>query len=173
MSQYPPSPIQHRPPYEPDQTQLERRDALHRFNRRYVYLPIGIFVALTSVVIILLFIGVFSPAFPGGAAYASALADITLIMFLIPAIIMMAAGPALLYWLLSNGRRRRWEGKPRFDEGGKLQVWLWQLDTLLGKTRDATAVYTEKASKPIIAFNSWLAYAKAFLEQIKNFLKRS
>jgi hypothetical protein len=173
MSQYTPSPINNRPPYQPNETQQERRAALHRFNRLYVYLPLGIVIALCVIAILLLFIGVFSPAFPGGADYASALADITLIMFLLPMIMLMLSGPALLVWLLSTGHRRRKEGKPRFDEGGRFQVWLWQMEVFLGRAQKETAVVANKVSTPIITVRSWLAFIPAFFKKIKIIFIRS
>lgn len=173
MTQYTPDPSAYTQPYQPNQNQEERKTALRRFNRLYIYLPLGFVVALALLVVILLLVGIFTPVFPGTAAYASALADITIILFVVPQICLMALGPALLIWLIVAGRQRRQEGRPRFDEGGKLQVWLWRLDAFGERVQRETAVFSHKAANPIITFNGWLAYAKAFFQKIQTYLKRS
>lgn len=173
MTQYTPDPSNYSQPYQPTPRQEERRASLQRFNRRYVYLPLGFMAVVALVLTILFLVGVFSPAFPGAAAYASALADITIILFVLPMILLMAAGPALLAWIIVASRQRREEGRPRFDDGGKLHTWLWQLDSLLEKVYQETAVITQKASKPLITVHVWMAYAKAFLRKIQTYLKRS
>lgn len=173
MTQYTPDPRSHNQPYQPNQSQEERKEALRRFNRRFVYLPLGFGALLALAAVISLLVGVFTPAFPGAAAYASALADITIILFVIPQIFLMALGPALLVWLIVAARRRRQDNRPRFDEGGKLQVWLWQLDSLGERAQRQTAVFSQKATDPLITFHGWLAYTRAFLKKIQTYLKRS
>jgi Zn-dependent protease with chaperone function len=161
------------PLYEPNQRQLERQAALHRFNSYYVFLPLGVLTLLAAAAVILLLIGIFSPSLSGAAAYASALADITIILFVLPQLVLLSLGPALLIGLIFLERRRRQAGRPRFDDGGKLQVWLWRLDLLLQRAQQKTAVSTTKAAEPIITFQGWLAYADAFRKRIYTYLKRS
>ncbi|MBK8987863.1 MAG: hypothetical protein IPM39_17645 [Chloroflexi bacterium] len=160
-------------PFQPSPQQLERKAALHRFNRLFVYLPLGVVILVALSLIILLLVGVLAPGLTGAAEFASALADIIIILFSLPLMMICALGPAMLVGLIAWGRNRRQQGIPRLDDGGRIQELLWKLDSLVQQAQTRTAEITPKLSGVIIEFNARLSYLTAFLQKIGTYLKRS
>jgi amino acid transporter len=138
-----------------------------------VYAPVVLFSFIVILLVVLMLIGVLAPGLTGMAEFASAMADVVLIMFMIPLIILMLIGPLLLFALLNNSRNRRKAGKPRFDQGGSFQVLLWKLDNLIQRSQTKTNEIAPKMADQVVRFNELLAYTEAFLKQIFSYFKRS
>lgn len=160
-------------PFKPSEEQWQRANSLKRFNRLYVYTPVALFSIIVVVLVALMLIGVLAPGLTGMAEFASAMADVVLIMFMFPLIILMLTGPLLLFALLNNSRNRRKTGKPRFDQGGSFQVLLWKLDNLIQKSQAKTNEISPKMADQVIRFNELLAYTEALLKQIFSYFKRN
>lgn len=173
MTQSEPNSANYTVPFQPSQAQKERRAALHRFNRLYVYLPLGLITAVALLVIILFLVGIFAPGLTGAAEFASGLADITIILFSIPMMLLCAVGPLSLAGIYSVSRNRRKQGKPRMDDGGRMQQLFWQIDNLVQRAQTKTGEISPQIARPIIQANAFVAYLHAFLKQIKSYLKRS
>lgn len=175
MTQYTSDPAIYQPeaPFQASNEQEERVASLKRFNRLYVYLPIGVTVFTAVVCILLLLIGVFSPGLSGAAEYASALADLTIILFTIPLTLLCSIGPLSLLGIILFSRNRRQQGKPRFDNGGQIQILLWKMDNFIRLAQAQSTQTTSKIVRPVIEFNAGLAYITAFLRQIQSYIKRS
>lgn len=173
MTQPRPDTTNYLQPFEPSQEQLARNAALHRFNRLYLYLPLGLTVATAVAIIILFLIGVLAPGLTGAAEFASALADITIILFSLPLMLLCALGPVMLGGMLMFSRNRRQQGIPRFDNGGRIQVLLWKLDNLIQQSQTKTVEVAPKITQPVIKANATLAYISAFFKKIQSYLKRS
>ncbi len=161
------------PAFQPSPEQLARKAALKRFNRLYVFLPLGIVIALALTVIVLLLVGVLAPGLTGAAEFASALADMTIILFSLPMMLLCAIGPALLAGLIVFSRNRRQAGVPRMDDGGAIQVLLWKMDNLVRQAQSKVVETSPKVARPVVEFNAKLAYFQAFWQKVWSYLKRS
>ena len=91
METYPPH--YHEPTFEPTTAQLERDRLLRRRSRLYIYLPLGIVSFIALVLIALILIGIFAPGIQGTEEFISAVADIIVILWIIPMIIMVSLLP--------------------------------------------------------------------------------
>ena len=153
--------------YRPTTGQLEREAALRRFNRLYVYLPLGIFSLVGLVLIGLLLWGVFSPGITGTREFASGLADLVVILTTLPLLLLCALVPAAAIGLVIY---RRQQPKP---EHGRFQTLFWRLDTLVTKVQNTLSTSLPKAAAPIIKGHGWIAFLRAVLENLKRqFIRR-
>ena len=168
-------------PFKLGTAQREREAALKRFNRLYVLVPIIVVSVISVLIIALMIVAVLAMSIsdtvnPDFISFVSGLADITIIMFTIPMIILMISGPMLLGAMINNSRKRRKLGKPAFDQGGSFQVLLWKLDNLIQKSQTKTNEVAPQMADQVIRFNESLAYTVAFagvfLKQIASYFKR-
>ncbi len=173
MSQTSASLPEYQTPFTPSDEQKERAEALKRFNRLYVLTPIIAVSVVTVLIIATMIILAIAPNYSENTVFISALADMSIIMFTIPMIILMLSGPLLLIGLINLSRKRRKLGKPAFDQGGGLQVLLWKLDLLVQKSQSKTNEVAPQLADQVIRFNEAIAYVGAFFNQIINAFKRS
>lgn len=165
-------------PFNPNDRQKEREAALKRFNRLYVLTPIILISVVSVLIIVLMVITVLYMSISNNVnealiSFFSGLADITIIMFTIPMIILMISGPLLLAAMINNSRNRRKAGKPAFDQGGKFQVLLWKMDNLIEKSQNKTNEVAPQLADKVIQFNESIAYTGGFIKQITSYFKRS
>lgn len=153
-------------PYQPTAEQLERTAALTRFNRLYVYLPLIIFSAVGLFLLGLMLWGVFSPNENGAIGLMSGLADLIVIMTVIPLLLLCAVVPAAAIGLVVYRRQQ-----PQ-RKHGRFQTLLWRLDTLITKAQSKTATTLPKAAAPVIKGHAWAAYVRALVENIKKLFAR-
>ena len=147
--------------YQPSPDQLERAAALKRFNRLYIYIPVA-FLGLTGFVLVgVLLWGVFSPNIVGTRAFASGLADLVVIMTVMPLLLLCAIVPAAAIGLVVYRRQQ-----PK-REHGRLHTLLWRLDALVTKVQDTVSSTTPKAAVPIIKGHAWMAYMQTLFKEIK------
>ena len=164
------------PSYTPSQEQTERAAAMRRFKQLYVYGPILLASLAAVVLVVLLFWGVFSPNVGGTADFASALADIILIMVLLPPTVLggiLAIGLIVLIARRTQ-KQRRGTTKTPAQQYGRLRLLLWRLQALLDRI---DAVLTEKilprVTAPVIKGHGLAAYGRTLITQLKNMLHRS
>lgn len=152
-------------PFEPTAEQLTRDKALRRFNRLYIYLPIGIFSAIIIVIITLILIGIFHPRIVGTEEFISALADIILILWLVPLVIVLALVPIGYAAYLSNRRKKRKQSPQTgpLAYRSRVQILLWRLQVMLDRIHDKTEETAPALAEPIINFNSFLTYWESWL----------
>ena len=165
-------------PFKPNDRQQEREAALKQFNRLYVLAPVIAISAISVLIIVFMIIAVLIMAFSGSVnstflTFISGLADITIIMFTMPMIILMISGPMLLAAMINRSHKRRKAGKPAFDQGGSFQVLLWKMDNLIEKSQNKTNEIAPQLADRVIRFNESIAYVSAFSKQILSYFKRS
>ncbi len=165
-------------PFKPSDRQKEREAALKRFNRLYVLTPIIAISVISVLIIVLMVVAVLYMSINEEVnqefiSFMSGLADITIITFIFPMIILMISGPALLGAMINASSKRRKAGKPAFDQGGKLQVLFWRMDSLIERSQTKTNEIGPQAADKVIRFNESIAYVGAFLKQIASYFKRS
>lgn len=151
--------------YQPSSDQLERAAALQRFNRLYVYLPVAVLGLVGLVLVGLLLWGVFSPNVTGTRELASGLADVIVILTVIPLLLLCAIVPAAAIGLVVYRRQQ----PPR--EHGRFHTLIWRLDTLVAKVQTKTATTLPKAAAPFIKGQAWAAYARTLWTSLKTNLR--
>lgn len=161
--------------FKPHPEQIDRALAAQRFTRLYVYVPLGI--ATTAVVILVLFL-LYLALFPPSVetyVYLSGLADFVLIMFMIPVILIFGAllfggiGGYIYYKYFLDESERPLSPAPPY---GRVRTLLWRVDDLLLQIMPQVDTAVATISRPVISFNSWLAYAGSWLRSVKNILLR-
>jgi len=161
-------PAYNEPSFEPSTAQLERDKELRRRNRLYIYLPIGFACFLSIVIIILILAGIFAPGITGTEEFIAAVADIIIILWIIPAIMLLSILPIGYVFYLFNRRNKR---KLNPQTGplayrSRLQVLLWRVQYFVEKGQSATNNYAPRVVAPVTQFNSFIAYVETWLDAI-------
>ncbi|PID84912.1 MAG: hypothetical protein CSB13_10740 [Chloroflexi bacterium] len=165
-------------PFKPSERQKAREAALKRFNQLYVSMPIIIFSVIAVLIIVLMVIAVLYRFINEDVnwdilPFISGLADIVIILFTIPLIIVMIAAPALLAGIIYVSNKRRKADKSTVVQGGKFQVLFWKMDNLIEYVQTKTNKIAPQVANQVIRFNESIAYMGAFLKQIATYFKRS
>ena len=173
MESYPP-PYQE-PTFEPSAEQLERDRILRRRNRLYIYLPLSIISLISIVLIVLILIGIFAPGIVGTEVFISAVADIIIILWTIPAMIIVAILPVSYFAYLMNRREKR-KLDPQTGPlayRSRIQVFLWRIQLFMNGAQLKTDELAPKVAKPVTDFNAYLTYLGAWLNILIRPLRRS
>ena len=152
--------------FEPNEEQQLRDARLRRFNRLAVYLPIG----LTAVVLMCcLGFLVCRAVVPAEAAFFSTLtlsgiADLLLILVMLPLIILLAlitggAVYGLIYWQQQSQKR------PPYERD-RLRLLLWKLGNILDEIQHRVTAVSNRATQPLITANARLNQAATTVNQL-------
>ena len=166
--------------YQPTAEQLARDEARRRDLRRNVYAPIIVaiilLVVLLGAVIALAFgaeaLGVSAAR---AAEFVAGLSALVVILFAIPAIVAMSVLP--IAWLALRLKRRH--DRQLYPETGpmayrgRVQTWLWQLDSLLDGLRHGVEGVTARLRRPLIAAHVRAAQAQGAIDSLRGKSKRS
>ncbi len=147
--------------YQPSPEQLERAAALQRFNRLYIYVPLAVFSLAGVALVALMLWGVFSPNVVGTREFVSGLADLVVIMTVLPLLLLCLIVPAAAVGLVIYRRQQ-----PK-REHGRFHTLLWRLDAVVTKAQNAVSTTTPKAAAPVIKVHAWKAYVQTLLENVK------
>ncbi len=161
------------PSYKPTDAQTERAAARRRFNRLYVYLPIWLLTAVILVLTGIMVWSVFTPAAAENAAFLSGVADLILIMVLLPSIILwgVIVGLPIAYYVNRYQERRK---EPTPDQVyvrqyGRFRLILWQIDH---KVEQLSQFIQERILpvivRPIIRVHELAAALKAWWETLRS-----
>lgn len=173
MGTYPPP--YHEPTFEPTPAQLERDQLLRRRTRLYIYLPLGIVSFIAALLIILILIGLFAPGITGTAAFISAVADIIVILWLIPTVILIAIFPiAYLAYVVNRRQKRKLNPQTGpLANRSRIQILLWRLQIFIGQAQVKTDEVAPRVAEPVTMFNAYIAYFDAWLKILIRPFKRS
>jgi len=163
MGTYPP-PYQE-PTFEPTPAQLERDRLLRRRDGLYIYLPLSIIIFISLLLIVLILIGLFAPGIRGTEEFISALADIIVILWIIPMIVVVSILPIAYIAYLVNRRNER---KLHPQTGplayrSRIQILLWRLQIFMDQAWIKTDEIAPKVAEPITSVNAYIAYFGAWL----------
>ena len=149
------------PTYEPAAAQLARAAALRRFNRVYVYLPLGL--AGLGVLALLGWLSwqVFAAVDEEIGVMTSALADIIVILTLIPLLLLCAIVPLAAVGFVVYRRQQ-----PK-REYGRLPTFFWRVDIFLDKARGKTEIALTKTAAPVIRGHALWAYLATIFNNLK------
>ena len=147
--------------YQPSPEQLERTAALQQFNRLYIYLPLAIFSLAGLALVVLMLWGALSPNVVGTREFVSGLADLVVIMTVMPLLLLCAIVPAAAIGLVVYRRQQ-----PK-REHGRFHSLLWRLDSLVVKVQNAVSTTMPKVATPVIKGHAWMAYVQTLLKDVK------
>ncbi len=157
----------------PTAVQQQRAKALKRFNRLAIYLPLGLIATAVLAVLVYLLIIAIWPPFEDTRLFLSGIADIILILLVLPMVIVFAlllAGTfgGLFYWRQS----RRDSASTLQRKYGRLRLLLWKLDQKLTVYYRKVHLLMPKLAQPLIRFNAFSAYVGAWLDQLTKQLRK-
>jgi heme/copper-type cytochrome/quinol oxidase subunit 4 len=153
--------------YEPTQEQAERAAELRRFNLLFIYGPIGLIAAIVLGLVAFLLIVAVNPPSDEALLFISGLADVAIVVALLPILIV---GAALLSLIAYGYVRARQQGMAPIRQTQRL---LWRMDNVVGRLRGRTKEIASIVASPFISANSLVAYVKALINQVLRLLKRS
>ena len=158
--------------YRPTLEQRQRAAALRRFNWLFVYTPIIVLSLAALILIILLLWGVLSTDIVGTSAFVSGLADVIVILFSLPPLILCALGPAALVAMivLAVRRRRDPQAASILD---RLHQLLWRLDNIVERVLVRTKELSPRVAEPVINLHARTAHLKTLFNRLKSVLIRS
>lgn len=155
--------------YRPTADQLARDAARHRYLRRNVYLPIIIAVALITILFLLVVALAFGIGSPEVLSFIAGMSALIIILFSIPLIILLAILPISWVALRLNRRQQR----QMYPETGpmayrsRVQILLWQLDSLLIGVGNGVESVTGRLRRPLIKLHARAAYWSGWLRGIR------
>ncbi len=165
MSYEPYPPASAEEAYQPTAVQLARAAQLKRHTRLYYLVPIVLLLVIVALTGIALLALAFVPqADQNYRIVISGVADLIILttaMTLTPLCLILPVGAIALYFYDKEREHTRVES---------LQRLLWRVDNQVDKVRENTAVYTHKAVKPVIWFNSYLTAVRHTLHRLKQLL---
>jgi hypothetical protein len=161
--------------YQPTGEQLARDELRRRHLRRNVYLPVIAAAVIALALLALIVVLAFGVGTPEIASFIAGLSALTVILFSIPLIFIMAILP--IAWLAFTMNRR--QQRRNFPETGpmayrsRVQILLWQLESLLGTVQHGTEAGSEKVRRPLVAVHAWAAYLRGMWRGIREKFPRS
>lgn len=160
--------------FVPTAVQLERVNKLKRYNRWAVYLPLGLITtAVLGLLVYLLIIAIWPP-FEDTHLFLSGIADIILILFMLPVVLIFGL---LLVGIFGGGIYWR-QSRKENDDGslqkkyGRLRLLLWKLDQKLSRVYQQIDKIMPQLANPVIRFNALTAYITTWLAQLTKQLSR-
>ena len=154
--------------FVPTAVQLARANELKRFNRWVVYVPLGVLATAVLGLLVYLLILAIWPPYEDTRLFLSGIADIILILFLLPFVLLFGL---LVLGLLGGGlywrQSRNKTGERSLQEKyGRLRLLLWKLDQKLSKVYRQADKVMPMLANPVIQLNSFLNYINAWLNQL-------
>ena len=154
--------------FVPTAVQLERAEALTRFNRWAIYVPLGLLTTAVIGFLIYLLILAIWPPYEDTRLFLSGVADIILILFMLPVVLLfglLLAGifGGAFYWRQS----KKETGEPSLqNKYGRLRLLLWKLDQKLSTVYRKVDQVMPKIAQPVMRLNATLAYISSWLGQL-------
>ena len=159
--------VEVKPEYQPTPRQLERAAALRRFNRLFVYLPVGFaaFVGL-AVIGLLIWVTLIQPG-ESSRETVSGIASAVVILVSIP-MTLLCAIPSLLIIGITVQSRQKGQAPIK-----RVQTILWRIDNLVLRFQSKVNEATPKVANVVIKGHTAVAYVRNLLTNLINLLKRS
>jgi hypothetical protein len=161
--------------HRPTSEQLARDEARRRYLRRNVYAPIIIAALVVLVLFALLVYLGFVVQTPEAASFIAGLSALTIIFISLPLIVLMSISPII--WLAFTLNRR--QSRRNAPETGpmayrsRVQILLWQLDSLLVMAQNSAAQVGATLRRPLITLYARVAYLREMAHGIRSRFLRS
>lgn len=161
--------------YRATPEQLARDDARHRYLRRNVYAPVLVAVllvvlAFAAVVVLGLFVRT-----PAALSFIAGLAGLTVILLSIPLIALMSILPLAYLGWWANRRQQR-QLYPEYGPmayRSRLQVLLWQLESVLERAGLGVNRGAEAIARPLMGIHARADYWREFARSLRRQFTRS
>lgn len=154
---------------EPTAVHQERIASLKRHNWLFVYAPLIIFGIILLVLTGLMFWGALSPRIVGTREFVSGVADIIIILTILPLSLMCLIPPLALGGFVIYQRRKQGEKR---EEYGRLQRLFWRIEGIIDTVHHKIEANLSKVGQPIIRLNAIMAFVTTLLDHIVNFFRR-
>lgn len=159
----------------PTPAQLARLQARRRYNRVYVYLPLG----LVAFLWLLLVAGLLWLTVAGKWFYVdtnqeyyrslvSGVADAFTVLMLLPLLLLCALPSLGAVGFIAWRRRSR---KAKQDSYGTLPLF-WRVDNLVTRVETAVTSFLPRMARPVISAYAALAYVRTLLRELKKTISR-
>lgn len=160
---------------QPTAEQSARLARRKRFNRLFVYLPLG-FVAMLwlGLILGLLWLTVAGSWFAMDTnqeyyrALVSGVADAFTILMLTPLLVLCALPTVLASGLAVYRRQRRAEREPRPES----LPLMWRIENLVSSVRGRVDEFTPKLARPIVNAHGAVAFIRTFYRQLKEIISQ-
>ena len=153
--------------YEPTANQAARAAQLRKFNRLFIYLPIGLMAAIAVAVVVVLLIIAINPPSEEALVFISGLADVALVIAMLPVLVIGAILIGLIGYGYTEARKN---GTAPVRQ---TQILLWRMDNLIGRIRIRTSEVADVVAQPFLKLNGAIAYARELVSQLIGMVKRS
>lgn len=153
---------------KPNAAQEARIASLKHFNWYFLYTPIIVLLLLIFILTGLLMWGVLSPNIVGTRQFASGLADIIVILAVLPMTLFCLVPPLGMVGFIFYRRQKNKSG-PKY---GRLHRLFWRIDSILDIVHNKTETTLDKVSRPVIRLNALLAYITTLLNHIVSLFRR-
>jgi hypothetical protein len=154
--------------FVPTAVQIQRANELKRFNRLVIYLPLGLLATAVLGLLIYLLILAIWPPFQDTRLFISGIADIILILFVLPVVLifgllLVGIFGGAIYWRQS----RKDEGEPSLQQKyGRFRLLLWKVDQKLSGVYRQIDQLMPKLADPIVKFNATMTYINTRLARL-------
>jgi hypothetical protein len=160
--------------YQPSAEQLARDEALKRFNRLYLILPIVIAVLIALALIITLAILAFLPDHVETRQFISGLADLVMILAALPATLLCAILP-VAYVAIALNRRQQRQLYPQtgpMANRGRIQSFLWWLQGKLDQLQAAAESGSTALADRLMKAHERFEYYSTIGERLRRNFRR-
>jgi hypothetical protein len=153
---------------EPTAVQKARITSLQRFNWYFVYTPILVLLLIVLTLTGLLTLGALSPKIIGTRPFISCVADIIIILTILPMSLLCLVLPLAMVGFMVYRRGKKKDG----TQYGRLHRLFWRIERLLDIVQAKTEAILPKVGQPIIRLNALLAYITTLLDHIMRLFRR-
>lgn len=153
-------------PYQPTSDQVRRLNQTRRFNRLFVYFPIGLVSALVVVLIAGMIILVLTTPEAELVGTFSAIADSVLILSIL--LLMLIIGLFILIFgaVFSQGRKA---GLAPIRQTRRV---FWRLENMLVRIQGQVNSSTPRIAAPFISIQAWVAFWRVLIHKLTRFFSR-
>lgn len=180
-----PGPISYAPPpvesfartdYIPTAEQLARDEALKRYNQRSITIPVVIISLIAVGLFVLLLVLAFGLRNTGQAReFIAGMSALTIILIAIPLIFVMTVLPIayLAWWYNRRQQRKLYPETGPMAYRSRIQILLWQLDSLLVQVQRQVGRGSDAVTDPLIKAHVLWAKGKGFARGVNRNFTRS
>ncbi len=180
-----PKPISYAPPpvapysrttYQPTAEQLARDEALKRYNRKSITIPVVIISVIAVGLFILLLVLAFGFADTGQARqFIAGMSAFTIIFISIPLIFFMSVLPIAYaaWWFNRREQRKLYPETGPMAYRSRVQVLLWQLESYLKVAQRQVNRGSSAVTDPLIRAHALWAYGEEFVREFEENFTRS
>lgn len=155
--------------YQPTAEQLARDEALKRFNRLYIIIPVAITVLIALALLITLAVFAFLPNNSALRQFISGMADLIIILVSIPMTLLCAILPVAYVAIVLNRRqqRRLYPQLGPMAYRGRLQSLLWWLQGKLDQAQAAVESGSTSLANRVMKAHERFEYYSTLGERLR------